>query len=150
MPMAPFQHCTAFFVLFVCASGFACTDDAKPAGQNKQAVQTATAWFNALLGGNVKEAAKVSGVPFSWDRKKLIAKPDELRSEYQRIAANVDKGIKVDSAKVAGKEEAKKLLPKHYLGKEKQVVLVIAKISGEGALIMLKPGKEMKVIGFSD
>jgi len=114
----------------------------------REAKRAAGAWFKALVSGDVDRVMGLSAVPFSWDRKNLLASRDTLKAAYQQVVAN--KGARDLKPTEISLVDDKEIVAKHYLGKEKGVVTVMIRIEDEGVAVFVRPGKLFKVVGFSD
>ena len=130
-------------VLFVMAASNPCA--AMPEKVDITAKDVAGWYFEALMTGNVEMADAHSTVPFSFDRKKVIANKEDLEKEHRRILA--DKGKrKVPNYTIAPTDKAPVLDPKTFPA---HTVFRID-IDGEFIDIYVTKKKPLKVIGFSD
>jgi hypothetical protein len=111
----------------------------------------AAAWVTHLLAGKVEEIMALSAVPFSWDRKEVVKTADELRALFQQVAAK--KGARdwtPDGAEALTGDPAADALKKHSLLEDATIVPVKITVKGEAIVVLVKPGAEPRVIGFSD
>lgn len=139
----------------LCASGILPAAEKTPelrkemAGTAKKltAEQVATTYFESLMSGNIAKANELSTVPFSFDRKMVLAKKTDLEAKHQEILANKGKRAVPKYASSAVKDAValdSKVFPKYTvirctLDGRKDCIDIY--VTAEG---------EPKVIGFSD
>jgi len=120
--------------------------DVKKGESVEEAKKLAKMWFIALMGGKVADVLAVSDVPFSWDRKKVIEDKADLEAMYEEVVAK--KGARdVKPTKVEVAAGSRAFLEK---GMPKDRVVVHLFVEDERVAVCIRPGKELKVVGFSD
>jgi hypothetical protein len=136
MTKQKFCYLTAAFGLAL----FTSTGQADPLAERESfAMDVAKEWFVSLVGGETDKTLAVSAVPFSFDRKFEVKTLPELKKLYDQVVEKKGKRhLKVGSARI--KNSTPELI---------EVILTIED-DDEGISITVRPGKDCRVIGFSD
>lgn len=124
--------------------GLSLAADAEKKATDKE---VASAYFEALMTGDVEKADEMVTVPYSFDRKMVLAKKAEVEAKHRAILA--DKGKRnVPKYKTAVPNNAPaldgKVFPAHT------VVRILIEGDDEYIDIYVTTGENPKVIGFSD
>lgn len=137
----PSFHPPVMIFLVICA-----LCPAQDKAPEQAAKDCATAWFEALISGDLFGAASRAGVPFSVDRKQVLATYEDVKKMHEKIIG--DKGKReVPKYEIAVAKDAPALdasFPEHD----------VFRISITGTKhridIYVSKGASPKVIGFSD
>jgi len=138
----------------VIADGAAAT----PAVNEYQAQQLAQLWVSGLLAGRVDQVVAVSDVPFGWDKVEVVKTVEELKTKFAGViktkgARNLGAGEAtfLKDAEAAQAAERFKMLDTAGL------VYMLVKIpnpekprESDSVLLAIKPGNQLKVVGFAD
>jgi len=111
------------------------------------AKEVAASYFEALTGGDAAKANELSTVPFSFDRKEVLTKKEQVEARHKAIAAKKGKR-KVPEYTVAVSKDAPKLDRKVFPAYVAYRITIAG--DDEHIDIYVKAGKSPKVIGFSD
>ncbi len=116
--------------------------------QGEPAQAVAMAWFNALIAGDVPKALALSSVPFSFDKRKLIATRQELEAQFQTVADT--KGERpVPRSTITAEHDGSRVASK-YSGAETNLQAFRIVIEDERVLVFVRPSQPPTVVGFSD
>ena len=104
-------------------------------------------WFDAVIGGDVKEASRLSATPFWWDGKQLIETTHELEARYERIASEVGRRTIVP-------ERVERLRDVHraeqFCGPNTHAEVFVFLVGRVEVGICVLSGPRPRVVGFGD
>jgi len=129
--------------LLVCAC---CAAVAETVGKTGP-TELASAYFESLITGDVQRANELSTVPFSFDRKEVLTRKEDLAAKYGQILAKKGKRP-VPKYSTTLPKDAPALDPKVF--PRYSVIRIIIDGSDEHIDIYVTTGENPKVIGFSD
>jgi len=129
---------------------------AVPAVNEYQAQQLAQLWVSGLLAGRVDQVVAVSDVPFGWATVEVVKTVEELKAKFAGVIKT--KGVRnlgAGEATFLKDAEAAAVADRFQLLDMPGLVYVLVKISNPekplgSVLLAIKPGAELKVVGFSE
>jgi hypothetical protein len=107
----------------------------------------ASSYFEALMTGDVARANELASVPYSFDRKEVLEKKEDVAAKHQEILTKKGKR-EVPKYTTAVPDNAPALDPKTFPGHT--VVRILIEGCDDHVDIYVTTGEHPKVIGFSD
>jgi hypothetical protein len=112
------------------------------------ASDVAARWMEAMMQDQLDAAMALSGVPFSWDRNKLVESREDLRKRVREVMEEKDHAdSKVGAAELV--TPSAEDLAKWYSGTDPVQVVRFPVGDGESVLVFVRRA-DQKVVGFSD
>jgi RNA polymerase sigma factor (sigma-70 family) len=124
---------------------------AAPAVNEYVAQQMAQLWVTSLLQGRVDQVLAVSDVPFGWGARELVGTEQELRAKIEAVAQA--KGMRSRTAGAAVFLKDKNALAaadQFHTINTTGLVFFRVMTNTKPMTLAIKPGDQLKVVGFSD
>jgi RNA polymerase sigma factor (sigma-70 family) len=124
---------------------------AAPAVNEYVAQQMAQLWVTSLLQGRVDQVLAVSDVPFGWGARELVGTEQELRAKIEAVAQA--KGMRSRTAGAAVFLKDKNALAaadQFHTINTTGLVFIRVMTNTKPMTLAIKPGDQLKVVGFSD
>jgi RNA polymerase sigma factor (sigma-70 family) len=151
------DHATARTGEIICRLVAAPAVDA-PAVNEYIAQQTAQLWVTSLLQGRIDQVVAVSDVPFGWDKREALKTTEELKIKLEGVIKT--KGVRNQQAGETiflKEEEAAQAAERFKMLDTAGLVYVLVNVPNpeksrgfDQVLLGIKPGNQLKVVGFSD